>query len=706
MAKHKHKHRDAIILRPHHRKPYRIHHLGLLSASLLLVVLLAIQLGIVLGHDQAPPAPKPVITSAPSRLVEINSGYGYTAKIDNNLFSIVASDVGSKPIPMIVESQKLDNNLPISNVKIRAKPGAVTGRSLTAQLSIEVNPDKAAYSVLQSNLQNKDLSAGQVSKMVFPTKTSTPQLTVSTISSSADMLNGTVTHKTIYKYTDRQTGGSSYAIVWNGVVGERAYAVELSGLVGGPSIPSEYIGLINSLKISSDQAVLGASTTIFAAQKTSFSGKLDYKYLSDAVSPAVVQIFHTVCGVLTLKGQALGDSACVTVSGSGFMATQDGYIATNGHVVVFSAKDALANLVMNNPNIMQDYFRYVGLNDSQIAASKKDIALQAALISKIYDYTDSELKFSNMAEMNLVALGRDQPNLKVLAGVKSAEQLNKLKQDTATIKQAKLIGYNYSAQDKFIAIVDPIKGYSSSDVALLKVNVRNAPAIPIQTGPVLQNQKIVLMGFPTDASNPLIDNSFSDVTVTDGVISAIRQAAGNKGQLYQSDVDASHGNSGGPAIDDQGHAIGLLTYRYVDAGNGNSPKSYIRDISDFVELAKDEAVTINSDSTVQKLWLSGLEKYSNRHYSAALKDFNQVYSLYPSHRLVGSYMLSSKKAIVAGEDVKDVPVRLLMFGLVVSLTAVGVTVFVIVRHHGFHRVYQVSQRDGHGHQRAVINFHQ
>lgn len=670
MAKHKHK--GAIVLKPHHRKPYRIHHVGFLLFCLVLLVLTAIEVGIVLGHDQAPASARPApATISAAKPQTIKSSYGFSLIVDTNKFVIAKNDANTVVVKPVV--------------------GSVEGKQAASVMTIQVYTAKA------------EGASAQTARQYFPIVSNSSRA-AKLLSTTSDNINGTAVQKTTYKYTYPQ-GGTSYGVSWVGVANGRPFEVKIEGLVGSANVPGFYSALLSSLHVSADQAVLGASTNIFATQAPVMNGKLDAKYLSDAVSPAVVQIFHTVCGVLMYHGQALGGSGCMTMTGSGFLATSDGYIATNGHVVVYDAKDALAGLVTSNETVLQSYLSAIGYTPSQIAVARGDQANLAAIISKIYDMPESQLSFANKGELVLVSLGKSQPNLKQLSSVTTAEQLNKFRNDNQAVKQAKVIGYNYSAKDKYTAIADPKLGYTASDVALLKVSVQNAPTIAIQSEPVVQNQRIVLMGFPGDASNPLIDNSQTDVTVTDGVVSAIRQAAGGRAQIYQSDVDASHGNSGGPAVDDQGAAIGLLTYRYVDSQAGNAAKSYIRDIADFTDLARHEAVPINSYSKTSDLWLSGLKNYSHNHYSAALKNFNQVYELYPSHRLVGTYIYGSKKAIAKGQDVKDIPINVLLIVLGLSAFALAAAIFVVIKHHSLHKVYQVSQTDSYGQQRSVILAH-
>lgn len=698
----KHKHRNPLVIKPHHKKPYRVRHLGLLIFSVVLLIIFAIEIGLVIGREEQPPAPKPQPSRNAVLKQTLRSGYGFSADVNRRIFE-VSGIIDGKPAPINSEGGlAADSNL--TQLIIVPKTGSVDGRLAASRLTITVNPDKSALDRAKQDKINKNLPAAEIPSQLFDpldSKNSTAKLTFSAIES----LNGNQVYRRSYEISDKLSGGKSYAVVWNGEIAGRAYEIKLVGLVGSATVPAVYQPILGSIRVAADQAVLGAQTSVFASQTKSLNGKLDSKYLSDAVSPAVVQIFHTVCGVLNVGGRPLGDSACITMTGSGFIATQDGYIATNGHVVVYDARDALANLLTTNDSLLSAYLKSLGVNPVQTANIKSNPPALAALISKVYDLPDNQLNFSEKADLVMVALGKELPKLDTLANIQTKDQLGYFAKDNDSIKTAKIIGYNYSAKDKFTAIANPNQGFSSSDVALIKINVTNAPTIPIETGQVVQNQKIVLMGFPGDASNPLIDNNYNDVTVTDGVISAIRQAAGGKGQLYQSDVDASHGNSGGPAIDDQGRAIGLLTYRYVDSQNGNSPKSYIRDISDFTDLAKDEAVKINSQSKTSQIWLAGLVNYSNKHYSDALKQFNQVNDLYPSHRLVGTYIYSSKKAISSGQDVKNIPLRYLVLGLVVSLIIMALTIYEIAKHHGIHKVYQVSQRNEFGHQRAVIPAH-
>jgi hypothetical protein len=260
--------------------------------------------------------------------------------------------------------------------------------------------------------------------------------------------------------------------------------------------------------------------------------------------------------------------------------------------------------------------------------------------------------------------------------------------DSDQIKTAKLVGYNFNPLD--LTSVNAGK-FTSSDVALIKVNISNAPVVHLSSSLVAQNEHLVILGFPGNAEGAIVDNSTETVTATSGVVSAIKKDSGGKNTLYQTDADISHGNSGGPAFDEVGDVIGLSTYTYQGTSADDGRKNYIRDIADFVKLTKDKSVTLNTKSTTQETWEKGLKLYDKSHYSAAVKQFEKVKALYPAHRLADSYIKSAKDNIAAGKDIKDFPIVILIAGLVVAVAGVGVAVFLIVRHRTHHHLYQTHE---------------
>ncbi|MDB5185422.1 MAG: exported protein of unknown function [Candidatus Saccharibacteria bacterium] len=685
-----------IVLKAHHRKPYRRRHLVLLTLALLVLVALSLQAGIAVGRTQ--PTATPVEQATPQVSVStLRSSYGFWLALDANSFDVAATRVDDKGIAHTATPAELRATQPLTTVVIKPRKGTVPRIEAATQLQIQVDPNADALTRLESLPANVGLTPAAVAAQLFPV-TATTELDATVVSSKAETLNSVPVQKTVYQFTPKFSGGISYAVVWTAVSHGRAVGIKLQGLVGDSSLPSGFASVINSLVIDGDQSVQGASTDItklpLPKASASDATTIDSRYLSDALSPAVVKIYSVTCGVLNLGGQPVTNESCVGSSGSGFFVSKDGYIATNGHVVTYTAQDALVDIITSDQSIMTGFLEnYAGFTAAQVTEVENNPTLLASVIAKIYDLPATDLSLSNQQQVTMVSIGSTAPDLAALMASPPSHDLRKFSQETQTIKRAKIIGTDYAAKDLYTAVADPTKGFSSSDVALIKVDVNNAPTITLSSTDARQNEKILVIGFPGDADNSLTDNTSLSVSVTDGSISSIREAAGGNGKLYQSDVDASHGNSGGPAIGDDGTAIGLLTYRYSDGVSGNAAKSYIRDINDFRNLALSHNVKLQPDSDTQVAWEKGLSDYSTNHYSKALKQFAIVQKDFPSHRLVDSYIDSAQQSIDAGKDVKDMPVTLLIAGVAVALLGAAAAVVLIARHHGRHKLYKANQHD-------------
>lgn len=670
--------------KPHHARAYRKRHFSILTLALILLIFLLLQAGIIMGANRTQPLPQQVTNnSSRASFTLVRSGYGFGLDFDSNTFASSATVIDDRGVNQPVGQDDLANNKQLNFVSIRPRKGVTAARFVSSQLSMQVLPTNKEFADLKQSPAAVGLSEGEIAAQLFPVST-TEDFDVTVNASTTDTVaGGTLVTKKVYQFKPKFSGGLSYAVVWTGVVNERPFALKLSGLVGSGSVPEIFIPVMDSLRINSNQKVQGVSISIESKASAASSDVLDSKYIADSVSPAVVKIYHIICGQLIIFDHDYGNS-CDGGTGSGFLVSSNGYIATNGHVAVYTAKDVAVGVIAKDPDLFLFFLKNsLHLTNAQISEVAKDPQLLGSLIAKIYDTTDTEIRINGLKETTLVALGNKPVE------IKSRGDLLRLvsASDTADVKKAEFIGADYNAKDLLNVGTGNSTGFTSSDVALLKINVTGAPLIRINSSPITQNQKISVLGFPGDAENALIDNKSLDVSVTNGVISSTREAAGGKSKLYQSDVDASHGNSGGPALTEDGSAFGLLTYRIAGDATGNAAKSYLRDIVDFQKLATDNKVSFNTSSKTQDLWGKGLDLYSKNHYSAALKEFSKVQQLYPEHRLASTYIDNSTKQIAAGKDVKDFPVLILVVGLVVVALVITGTVILIVSHARHHRSY-------------------
>jgi S1-C subfamily serine protease len=642
--------------------------------------LLVFQIGLIVGSSrQQVENPLTQFTTQDS-LETISSSYGFSFSYNKSDFNGSANAINQDNEGVSVPRTDLANGNAITFAQIKPKSMAIPSSLSASQLSVQVEPNKQALQAATDKPANKDKAGGEIAAELLP-MTQTTDFDVSTLSQSQEIIgDGAQMLRTTYQFTPKFEGGLSYAISWHGVVDERAIVIKLTGLVTSSVLPGEYAEILDSFTFTGAPKVQGLKFP--GIETASASGSLDTKYIADLVSPSVVKIYHVVCGDLVLGTNKYPDT-CDGGTGSGAIVSPDGYIATNGHVVVITAKDIFVRRITADQRIFVSFLQGLGYSNTEIAEIVSDSQKLASLIAKIYDLPDTDIFLDQPKEITLVSLGEEPlilPEGSILRDVLSVS-------DTDSIKSAKVVGADYQSKDLWVAQSGDPTGFSSSDVALLKIDIVNAPSVTINATPVTQNEKIVVLGFPGDAENALVDNSKLDVSVTNGSISAIKDAAGGAGKLYQSDADASQGNSGGPAITQNGEIFGLLTYRVSGDDQGNAAKSYIRDVVDLSDLAKEKSATLGGPSTTMDTWRKGLTLYSQNHFSAAKNEFQKVRDAYSSHRLADDYIDNASKQIAAGNDVPLYSPVLIAVAGIIGLVAVAGAIIVIVRHRAKHQTY-------------------
>jgi serine protease Do len=101
--------------------------------------------------------------------------------------------------------------------------------------------------------------------------------------------------------------------------------------------------------------------------------------------------------------------------------------------------------------------------------------------------------------------------------------------------------------------------HKDSDLALLKVNAKDLPTLPLAaTRRVIQGELVFAIGSPEGLRN----------TITMGVVSSVaRQPDPDKAMVYiQTDAPINPGNSGGPLVDVEGNVIGINTFILSEGG--------------------------------------------------------------------------------------------------------------------------------------------
>lgn len=218
------------------------------------------------------------------------------------------------------------------------------------------------------------------------------------------------------------------------------------------------------------------------------------------------------------------------------------------------------------------------------------------------------------------------------------------------------------------------------DVAIVKIEVKNAPILKLSDSEKVQLQDhVTVIGYPgaADTFNSGLLNSRSalEATINDGKISAKKQATSGA-PILQTSTPATHGNSGGPVLNDANEVVGLLTFR-GDTVNGQevSGFSFIVPSNTVMEYVKSAGAT-NDEGPTDRVFREGLDLYWNQYYSSAIPKFEEVKRLFPQHSEVDRLVQSSQQAKAEGKERSSFP--LWIVGVILGLLFILVLVIIII----------------------------
>ena len=341
--------------------------------------------------------------------------------------------------------------------------------------------------------------------------------------------------------------------------------------------------------------------------------------------PSVVRVYGAYIAKFAFENKTW--MAAVGGTGSGFFLTPDGYIATNAHVV----------------------------DDIHGGDDKAKEALTKQVWGKIYDVYKEQL--NKMGEAKAIEV------------LRSAVLVDFHKLNFVVLPNGDHLQYDIKA---FGAPVGQGK-----DCAILKVVTENAPTLPIGDSTKVQVQEHILaIGYPgvADLEGLLDEKSQLEASVTSGTVSAIKHTADGE-QVLQTDAPISHGNSGGPAIDEHGEVIGLTTFGDAKEVQGFNFLVSSQMVMEFVRQAgaKPEVSITNG------LWREALALYWDGEYTDALKKLEELLQTYPAHSEAPNYIKNSRTAIREGKEKKHAGNTGLVVGLVVGGILLAGGAFLVLR---------------------------
>jgi serine protease Do len=331
--------------------------------------------------------------------------------------------------------------------------------------------------------------------------------------------------------------------------------------------------------------------------------------------PSVVRVWGAYIGTFDVAGTKV--TVGIGGTGTGWFMTPDGYIATNAHVV----QDIQNGEAAAKPALMQQFYKDV----------QKQYGAEIAKMSQSqFDAFNSSLQRS--------------------VQLKNIEARHYIVMPDGTKLDYEVKEYG--------------KPGTGNDCAIIKVKIENAPTLPIGDSSKSQvEDHIVVIGYPgvADFADLLDDKSQLQASVTDGAISSLKKASTGE-QILQISAPITHGNSGGPAIDQHGNVVGLATF-----GNEGDVQgfNFLVASSTLMELVKKAKIEPKPSDT-NKAWNSGLEHYWVDEYTDAIHDFEEVQLLFPAHSEAAGFIKNANQAKKDGKEKKKESNTGLIVGLVVG----------------------------------------
>ena len=327
----------------------------------------------------------------------------------------------------------------------------------------------------------------------------------------------------------------------------------------------------------------------------------------------------------------------ITSSGTGFLVTSDGYVATNCHLID-----------RDNAFIKRQFLlsAFQQITEANISALENAWATRFSEQQKSILYNTYASVYARLFSMALYDLKKD---IFIEYSVDTDDG------KTSSIKKsAHVIIRGHPMPGKDIAI---LKMDGDSTLPTLKIAQDELPKV---------GEQLFVYGFPSPVTNNnyVATESAIEPTLTTGIVSALKKSVSGW-PLIQMDANINRGSSGGPVCNEKGEVVGLTTFGSIENSGGLAAGLNFAIPVSILEEFLDSAGVAAHPGETSLLFGDGVVYYDRELYKDALKKFQEVNEINKHFPGLAYYIADTQKRLKQKEEKKSSMVRvdLIVFGL-------------------------------------------
>ena len=382
-------------------------------------------------------------------------------------------------------------------------------------------------------------------------------------------------------------------------------------------ITATYKGKVSAIQPEFDDAALET-----LAREVKLQLESQGKFTADLFWNTYIKAFCADVSKYMMRGtKTVTKDLNTTMVGSGFIITPDGYVITNAHVVDENDDDT-------RKNFAQQAFQEILDDDAKTLEESMGRKLTEDETKALTDA--NSWYFSQTLEVSKI-----EKEFNVIFGISG--------------DKGKIVPMTIPA--RLVIKGNPIPG---KDVAILKLTEKHTyPTIRIGDDKAMRvGDQVYVLGYPAVATfHPLISaESISEASLTRGLVSAKKNMK-DGWEVLQIDAAITHGNSGGPVMNDRGEVIGLATFGSIDEQRKQEVQGMnfivpATIVEEYIDKAKIEPAM----SDISLAYEAAMDLFDKARYKKALLKFDEVKDMNRSFPFIDKYIADSKRNIEKGLD--------------------------------------------------------